>query len=140
MPYQYVWDADNNILLNFYSDVITLEEANQSYIDAEPYYDNSTGIVHNIIDLTNANMYDLIKADTLLTSPYATAYAEKYRDRIGWTVFVGRRDNSLYRAVFKIRMARNDLKMHWGDDLDSAYQFLYERQAIPSSVNPYPDR
>jgi len=139
MPYQYEWDAENNTLINFYSDVITLEEANQSYIDAEPYYDKNTGLIHNIIDLTHANMYDAIKEDTLLTSPQATKYATKYRDRIGWTIFVGRRDNAVYQSVFKVRMAKNDLKMHWVDDLNEAYQFLYENQAISSPNNPYRD-
>ncbi len=140
MPYHFEWDYNNNILLSFYSGVLTMEEIRQTYLDAEAYYDNSTGLIHNIIYMTGADFNEKVNAKDLMNIPEGTAYAEKYRDRIGWTVYVGLRENPLYHMVTTIRMQHANLRMSWFDTMDEAYTFLYQNGMINSPANPYIDK
>jgi len=140
MPFQYEWDEKNNVLINFYSGEITIEEVKQTYRDAEHYYDNSIGTVHNIIHLTKSDFYKTIRQDKMFSLPEAMHYAEKYRDRIGWSLYVGHKNNALYRMISSINMQRQKLRLKWFDEMDEAYQFLYEEGLIESAQSPFPGR
>jgi len=140
MPFQYEWDAENNILINFYTGEVSLEEAKQTYVEAAPFFENSTGVIHNIINLTNGYFAPDIKVTTFTNLPESIAYAEKYRERIGWSLYLGHKDNPLYQMITSINMQKNNLRMRWLDTMDDAYQFLYDNGMIESPKNPYGDR
>jgi len=137
MPFRYEWDAKNNVLVNFYSGEITQDEIRQTYLDAEPYFDNSTGLVHNILHLTHSSFDHTIKTDKLFNIPEVANYANKYRERIGWSLYVGHKDNALYQMVSAINMQKSNLRMRWFNTMDEAYQFLHDNGMIESPDNPY---
>jgi|GEM_PF-3160422 len=136
MPYRFEWDNTNNILLSFYSGVLTMDEVRKTYLDAEPYYDNSTGLVHNIIHMKDGDFSTKINMKDLMNIPEGTRYAEKYRERIGWSVYIGMRDNPFYQMVTAIRMQNANLRMRWFDEMEEAYTFLHENGMIESPDIP----
>jgi|GEM_PF-4027797 len=128
MPHdETIWHQPNTAVYTRYHGELSINDIKEVMGNIGTFYEASDAIhIHQIVDVRDVTQAKVEELAAYLTMPEHIKFMEQHGERLGWRLYIGRKEDKFFQMSFALMAQKNSYRMRTFETLEEVEQFLAE--------------